>query len=256
MTATDKVLVSNPGDGVRVLTLNCPERHNAIDMAMAERLLNLLDAAETDATLRCLILTGAGDKAFCAGFDIHEMAGFDAAAMRDAFVKRDPLMLRIAQHRLPVIAALNGLAYGAGALIAAASDLRVASESARFKVTAINYGSANATWSLPPLVGTGRAKDLLLTGRAVGGEEALRIGLFDRLVPDGEVMSFALALAEEIAAKPPEGVQAAKHLIDSSLAVSPQEAWLAEYEHVLAGLESDGKGGKGIFEAFLGNEGR
>lgn len=255
MTATDKVLVSEPRDGVRVFTLNCPARHNAIDMAMAQYLLDLLDAAEADASLRCLILTGTGDKAFCAGFDIHEMAAFDAAAMRDAFVKRDPLMLRIAEHRLPIIAALNGLAYGAGALIAAASDLRVAGESARFKVTAINYGSANATWSLPRLVGTGRAKDLLLTGRSVASDEALRIGLFDRLVPDDEVMSCAIALAQDIAAKPPEGVLAAKRLIHSSLMLSTQEAWLAEHDQVLAGLETEGKVGDHIFAQFLGKDG-
>ena len=250
MTADSSLPVNDPVDGVRIITLNRPQAHNAIDMAMAARLAELLDAAAADPALRCLVITGAGDKAFSAGFDIKEMNGFDAAAMRDTFVARDPLLLQIAQSRLPIIAALNGLAFGAGALIAAACDFRVACPASEFKVTAINYGSANATWSLPRIVGAARAKDILMTGRKVGAEEGLRIGLFDRLAARGEVLDLAIALAQEIAAKPPAAVAAAKALVDQSFDGTMAVGWQREHQHVLATLEEGGRKGADVFAAF------
>lgn len=256
MTDEESILVTDAGQGVRVLTLNRPTALNAIDMAMAERLVALLEAAGQDQALRCLIVTGAGDKAFSAGFDIREMAGFDPAAMREAFVKRDPLFLRIAQHRLPMIAALNGLAHGAGALLAAACDLRVAGANSAFKVTAINYGSANATWSLPRIVGTARAKDILMTGRSVGSDEGLRIGLFDRLAQDRSVLAAAIELAGEIAAKPTGAVQAVKALVDGSLDRSTEAGWRAEHEQVLAALMAQESPGSAVFSGFLGKRSR
>ncbi|MDE2435951.1 MAG: enoyl-CoA hydratase/isomerase family protein [Sphingomonadales bacterium] len=251
MNIEQRILVSNPADGVRMITFNRPEAHNAIDMAMADELLLQLDAAEADPAVRCLVLTGAGEKAFSAGFDIREMARFDAAAMRDAFGRRDPLTLHIAQHRLPIIAALNGLAYGAGALIAAACDLRIASERATFKVTAINYGSANATWSLPRLVGTAAAKDILMTGRAVSSEEGYRIGLFNRITTDATLLDSAIALASEIAGKQPDGVMAIKALVNASQGASIEEGWRAEHEAMLEAFGELNHSGAMVFEGFL-----
>jgi enoyl-CoA hydratase/carnithine racemase len=256
MADDDSILVADTGQGVRVLTLNRPAALNAIDMAMAERLALQLELAGQDPSLRCLIVTGAGDKAFSAGFDIREMAGFDPAAMREAFVRPDPLFLQIAQHRLPVIAALNGLAHGAGALLAAACDLRVACAATAFKVTAINYGSANATWSLPRIVGAARAKDILMTGRSVGADEGLRIGLFDRLAQDVSVLDAALELAAEIAAKPAGAVQAVKALVDGAADRSLEAGWRAEHEQVLAALEAQESPGSAVFRGFLGKRSR
>lgn len=251
MTAP-KLLVESPSPGIRLVTLNRPEVMNAIDMELAERLMAFLEAATDDPEARCIVITGAGNRAFCAGFDIHEMAGFDQSKMREAFVARDPLMLRIAIHRLPVIAALNGLAFGAGALIAAAADFRIAGPLAAFKVTAIGYGDANATWTLPRLVGASRAKDILMTGRRVDAAEAVAIGLFNKLETDRPPVEAALELAAQIAAQPPVGVTAVKALVGGSFDRSLAEGWQAEHDHVLQSIATQQKAGSEVFERFLG----
>lgn len=246
------LLIDHPSPGVSVLTLNRPEAMNAIDMALARDLFAALDAAEQDPAARCLVLTGAGERAFSAGFDIHELATFDQAAMREAFVYRDPLMLRLSQHRLPVIVAIEGIAYGAGALLAAAADLRVASTTARFKVTATAYDGANATWSLPPLVGMATAKEVLMTGRVVEAGEGAVIGLYNRVVEPGHALSAAVELAAAIAAHPPGGVAAIKRLVGASQGLSPAEGWQAEHDFMLASLGDAAKGGDEVFAGFLG----
>ncbi len=249
----DSILFEEREGGVRLITLNRPHALNSITCAMAERLFVLLDACVRDAEARCIIITGAGDRAFSAGFDIKEMAGFDADQMHAAFVARDPLTLRIAEHPLPVIAALNGPALGAGALMAAACDFRVATPSASFKVTAIGYGSANASWSLPRLVGVARAKDILMTGRTVAAEEGLAIGLFERLADDS--LAGALALANEIIRHPALGVSDVKRLVDAAPALTPRQGWQAEHDAMLAGFARQGLGGEAVFSGFLGKKG-
>lgn len=251
MTDNNQLVIEDLPGGLRVITLNRPEAMNAINLAMASQLSATLAEAAQAPDLRCIILTGAGDRAFSAGFDIREMAGFSPARMQEAFVARDPLPLQITQHPLPVIAALNGLAHGAGALIAAACDFRVACPTARFKVTAIGYGSANATWSLPQLVGVARAKDILMTGREVGAEEGMVIGLFDRLAGDGDALAAAINLAGDICKYPKSGVGAVKALVDASLTRSPQDGWQAEHDTMLASFTDQPTGGSDVFSGFL-----
>lgn len=238
------------GDGkIWTVTLNRPETLNAITMAMAERLLQILDDAAQDDEVRCIIITGRGE-AFSAGFDIKEMAGFDEAAMRDAFVRRDPLFKAIATNPVPIIAALTGKAFGAGALMAAAADFRIATPTTEFKVTAVNYGSANATWSLPRLVGPARAKHILMTGRVVDAQEGLAIGLFDELAePDG--LKTALELATQIAAKPASAIHNIKRLVNCAIDSPMEEAWQSEFDHVLGQLNSTEQRGNAVFKTFL-----
>lgn len=255
MTET-ALLVDRPSLGVTVLTLNRPDAMNAIDMALAARLFAALDEAEQDPEARCVVLAGAGERAFSSGFDIHELATFDDAAMREAFVYRDPLMLRLAQHRLPVIAAIEGIAYGAGALLAAAADLRVASTAARFKVTATAYDGANATWSLPPLVGMATAKEILMTGRVVEAGEGAVIGLYNRVTEPGQALAAALELAGAIAANPPGGVAGIKRLVGAAQSLAPAEGWQAEHDFMLASLARGAKGGDAVFAGFLGKHPR
>lgn len=250
--AQPSLLIDHPSPGLTVLTLNRPEAMNAIDMELARDLFAALDAAEQDPDARSIVLSGAGGRAFSAGFDIHELADFDQAAMREAFVYRDPLMLRLAQHRLPVIVAIEGIAYGAGALLAAAADLRVASTSARFKVTATAYDGANATWSLPPLVGMATAKEILMTGRVVDAGEGAVIGLYNRVVEPDHALSTAIELAAAIAANPPGGVAGIKRLVGAAQALSPADGWQAEHDFMLASLEGGAKGGDAVFAGFLG----
>jgi len=251
MTMMGNLLISDPKPGVRLITLNRPEVHNAIDMALAANLAEALTLAQHDTRVRCLVITGAGDKAFSSGFDIKEMAGFETSAIFQAFIQRDPLMLKIAVHPLPIIAALNGLAHGAGALIAVACDFRIACQHSEFRVTAINYGSANATWSLPRLVGAARAKDIIMTGRCVGPEEGMEIRLYDRLCEASAIVDEAIAMAEHIATKPRDAIIAAKRLVDQSSATKLTEAWEAEHQHVLEMLDAHHSSGGEIFANFL-----
>lgn len=248
----DDILLDKSEGAIWTITLNRPQALNAITMAMAAQLLQILADAAEDEQARCLIITGAGNEAFSAGFDIKEMAGFDSAAMRHAFVKRDPLFKTIALHPLPVIAALNGKAFGAGALIAAAADFRIARPNTEFKVTAVNYGSANATWSLPRVVGLPMAKHILMTGRAVGSDEGLAIGLYDE-VTTHDVVESAFGLAKQICSKPAAGISAIKSLCNASFSASLEAGWDAENDHVLHQLDEGGQAGNQVFGSFLNN---
>jgi enoyl-CoA hydratase/carnithine racemase len=243
------LLIERPRDGVALLTLNRPDVLNAIDMALAGRLRAALDELAEDDGARAIVITGAGGRAFSAGFDIHEMEGFDTDRMIAAFVERDPLIWQVASHRLPVIAALNGVTFGAGALIAAAADLRVGCPSMVFKVTATKYGAANATWTLPQVVGIPRAKEWLMTGRAVHADEALASGLVNRLVPAGVLVDTALDMAEAIARNPPGGVARVKALVNDGIGRAWAEQFEAENRAVLEGIAH--APGKEVFRDFL-----
>ena len=243
--------ITRPAAGVVLLTLNRPEVMNAIDMALFEALWSALDELERDDEARAVVLTGAGERAFSAGFDIHEMAGFDGAAMAAAFRRRDRLFWRIASHRKPIIAALNGVTYGAGALMAAAADVRIGCLATRFKVTASSYGAANATWSLPRIVGVPKAKEILLTGRVVEAEEALAIGLLNQLVRDRGAAEAAVEMAAAMAANPPEGVQAVKALVNAGAGRTLEAGYQAEYDWMLEHMGPTPKAGAELFGGFL-----
>jgi enoyl-CoA hydratase/carnithine racemase len=249
------LIVATPAPGVLHLTFNRPDVLNAFDMAGFAALDEQLARAASDSDVRAVVLSARGGKAFSAGFDIHEMAGFDAAAMRHAFEQRDPLFGRVAAHPVPVIAAVDGICYGAGALLALACDIRLATPAFRFKVTAVGYGGANATWSLPRLVGPARAKDILMTGRVVDAEEARAIGLVNDIVSADTVESRAIEMAQAIAAYPPQGIAGIKALVDASLTLSPEDGWRAEYDWMIAQMD-DAPSGGATFETFLSNHDR
>jgi enoyl-CoA hydratase/carnithine racemase len=236
-----------PG-GVAVLTLNRPEVMNAINMSMSDELKGALGDIEDDADIRVVVITGAGDRAFSAGYDIHEMASFGREEMEGSFVSRDPVLWLIANNSKPIIAALNGLAYGGGALIATAADIRIGCEKTEFRVTSTSYGSANATWTLPHIVGLGRAKELLMTGRSVDSTEAERIGLLNHVVREDELMDKALAVAREIAGHPAEGARAIKVLLNEGIGRTYADQYHAERDAVTARGWSDGEA---VFARFL-----
>lgn len=248
---TDTLQIARPVDGVALLTLNRPGVMNAIDMALFDALTATLTALAADDNVRAIVLTGAGDRAFSAGFDIHEMAGFDHQAMKAAFQTRDRLFLQVAEHPKPIIAALNGVTYGAGALMAAAADLRLGAPAMRFKVTASSYGAANATWTLPALVGVPKAKEILYTGRVVPAEEALAIGLINHLIADRPVADAAVELAGAIAANAAEGVQGIKALVNGGLARGYRDGWQAEFDWMVNHMGPSRRAGADLFEGFL-----
>ena len=233
---------------IRVLTLNRPDALNATRLVDLEELDGLLTDAEGDPELRCVVLTGAGS-AFCAGHDIREMDGLDAAALAELDRRRHGPTWHWAAGELPTIVAINGACYGFGAILAASADLRVGGPATRIKVTAVAYGGANLTWSLPALIGESHARDLILTGRAVDGPEAHRIGLLNRYADDGDVRHAALELAAVVAAHPAPGPRRAKRLLNEQQGASRQARFEREHAEQLEAL-LDGAG-VGIFDDFL-----
>jgi enoyl-CoA hydratase/carnithine racemase len=198
---------------VALIEIDRPQAHNTLDRADQYHFDDLLAAAVADPGVRCLVLAGAGGKALSAGWDIREMQSLTAAANADLLAEREEWLWRWHTCPLATVAAVQGIAYGAGALLAACADLRVAGPGTRFKVTAPSYGYPALSWLLADLLGASRAKDVLFTGRVLDGRDGADVGLFNRLMPDGEVREAALALAGQVAALPPGGVQDAKRLM-------------------------------------------
>ncbi|MGN8023390.1 crotonase/enoyl-CoA hydratase family protein [Phyllobacterium sp. 22229] len=192
-------------DNIAFLTLNRPEKLNALNYATNDLLLQLLDRIEDDPDIRAVILTGAGDRAFSAGGDIHEFSqsiseGVDIAVR--AFVRRGQAMTaRMEAFRKPVIAAVNGIAFGGGCEITEAVHLAVASERAVFAKPEINIGippTFGGTQRLPRLAGRKRALELLLTGDTFSAARALELGLVNRVVPHEDLLPAAIELAGRI----------------------------------------------------------
>jgi enoyl-CoA hydratase len=197
-------------DGVAHLELNRPEARNAINLEMIQALHRQLEAWAADAAVKCVVLSGAGGKAFAGGADIAELR---ERTHREAFYGvNQSLFSRLEDFPRPTIAAIDGFALGGGLELALACDLRVASKTAKVglpEVTLGIYPAAGGTWRLPRLVGLGRAKELVYTGRIVDAAEANGWGLFERFV-EADALAAAFALAEEIVKNDPLAVQVAK----------------------------------------------
>lgn len=215
MTLADKIQTERRG-AVVLVTLNAPERRNAIDQQMVDGLHRVLDELWHDESLAALVLTGAGDKAFAAGADIaqlRERTSADALKGINATIFN-----RIEEFPAPVIAAVRGFALGGGCELAIACDLRVLGEGARLGQPEVKLGiipAAGGTYRLPRLIGLGRARELVYTGRMVDAQEALRIGLANLVVPDAEVVERALALANDIAQNGRQAVRGAKRALNA-----------------------------------------
>jgi len=189
---------------VLILTLNRPEKLNALDQGLVDALHAALDLYENRPDVHVVVLTGAGGKACAAGADIAQLRDRRAADALKGI--NSQLFDRIARFPTPVIAAIRGYALGGGCELALACDLRVAGESAKFGQPETGLGilaAAGATWRLAALVGLGRARELLFTGRIFEADEALHMGMVNQIVPDGEVLDAALAIAAMISANDP-----------------------------------------------------
>lgn len=200
-------------DGIATLTLNRPEQLNAFDLQMIEAWRAALEAAEADERVKVVVVTGAG-RAFCAGGDFEEMARFSEmnGLERKNFLYRNVHRIPLALERMdkPVIAAINGAARGAGLDMALMCDMRFMAHSATLAETYINIGliaGDAGSWFLPRLIGTARALELFWSGRTVGAEEAERIGMVNRSVPDADLLQVTYEFARTIAAKPQQAVR-------------------------------------------------
>jgi 2-(1,2-epoxy-1,2-dihydrophenyl)acetyl-CoA isomerase len=209
--------------GVATLVLNRPDKLNAFAGDMRERLLEALETVAARPHVRALIVTGAG-RAFCAGGDVHHMAAL--AARGAPFEDILPLLEagrrvveRIASLPIPTLAAVNGVAAGAGLNLALACDLRIASDQASFGATFVRIGlhpDWGGSWFLPRLVGVARAKELCWLGDVVDAAEAHRIGLVQRLVPHERLLDETRAIAARLASAPATSVRHAKRTLDAS----------------------------------------
>jgi len=218
-------------DTTVLLTLNRPAARNALD-AETLRLLRLVaDEAAGDATVRAVVITGAGDRAFSAGADIKSMSDMSASDAR-RWTELGHDVFRVLEHLpKPVIAALNGTAVGGGCELALACDLRVMAETAQLGQPEIKLGLIpgwGGTQRLPRLAGAALAKEMILTGRPIGADVALRAGLVNRVVPPDRVLPEALDLAAQFASLPPLAVAYAKQALNVGRGVDLPEALALE----------------------------
>lgn len=205
-------------DGVEVLTLRHPPV-NALSTRLLADLASTLDTIATDAASRCLVLTGDGQY-FSAGADLKELATIDMAQAPQIVARGQALFSRLESQKLPVIAAINGLALGGGLELALACDIRIIGESAKLGAPEVNYGlmpSYGGTQRLPRIVGVAKAKELIFTGAMIAAADAVRIGLANRSVPAGQELRAARDMAHTIAQRAPRAVQGAKRAIREGL---------------------------------------
>lgn len=247
MTTTATTIDVAIADGVCTIALNRPDTYNAVDDALSKEFADALKTAERDASVRVIVITGNG-KAFCSGQDLAELKeryvpGYVPELSKDLHKRYNPIIRRIAGMPKPVIAAVNGVAAGAGCSLALACDLRIASEHASFVEAFVHVGlipDSGSTWFLPRLVGAARAFELCCTGRKVGAEEALAIGLVNQVVPAGELEAAAQKMAAQLAALPPRAIALTKRLLGASFERSLDEQLDAEaYDQETAGLTAD-----------------
>jgi len=237
-----ETILSETVDGVLTLTLNRPDVLNAVTDTMLAELQDALRSAERNAAVRCIVLTGAG-RGFCAGQDLNARSA--AADGRRVSVGEhlrhgyNPLVQRIRGIEKPVIAAVNGVAAGAGANLALACDLRIASETASFVQAFVKIGlvpDSGGTVFLPMLVGYAKAAELAFTGDRIGAEESLRLGLVNQVVPAAALMQTTHTLAARLAALPTRAIGLTKRAFNR--AMIPNLDAILDYEADMQDLAS------------------
>ena len=251
------ILVEREG-GVAVITLNRPEVLNAMNRQLGGELQDAVVQANADDEIGCIVITGAGDRAFSAGGDIHEQR-VDAQELSEEERERKdaPRVQRfydISVSPKPVIGMMNGLAYGGGAVLASCLDFRVGCERTSFRFLAAAYGRINSTWTLPNQVGWPIAKELLFTGRIVEAQESYRIGLINHLVPVEELRAKTMEIATTIANNRHESVMGIKELLLQDKGGNLHDMW--DNERVFTTQKVQGYGVEQAFTEFLARKGR
>jgi len=238
------MILSETTDAVTTITLNRPEKLNAFSGTMREDLLAALRAADADPACRVVVITGAG-RAFCAGGDVEFMFGLqkegDVARFRKLLDAGRDVVTQIAEMAKPVIASVNGIAAGAGCNLALACDYRIASEAAKFGETFVRIGihpDWGGTWLLPRMVGTGRALEMMMTGRMVDAAEAFAIGIVERVVAADALMEETTKLAQAIAQGPPLAIAGIKRALVASRTNTLRAQVELESEHQIEAFRS------------------
>jgi len=244
--------------GVAILTMNRPDQLNAMNQQLSAELHDAVMAMSADDEVGCVVITGAGHRAFSAGGDIHEQREDDRRYTQAELDTRGAVRARasyeIAACPKPTIGMMNGLAYGGAAVLASSLDMRVGCEHARFRFLAAAYGRINSTWTLPNQVGWPVAKELLFSGRVVEAQEAQRIGLLNHLVPCAELREKTMWLAAMIAGNRRESVMGVKALLLQDLGRGLEEQWANERTYTTAVVR--GAKAESAFPEFIARKGR
>lgn len=244
------ILVTREAGGIVTVTLNRPEKKNAIDFPMWARLKEIFEEVTASTEDRVLILTGAPG-AFCAGADLTSETE-DARHHIDKMHYFSAVGLALHQVTKPTIAKVNGVAVGAGLNLALGCDLIVAAESARFSEIFAQRGLAvdlGGSWLLPRLVGLHKAKELLLLAEIIDAQEAERIGIVNRVVPDAELDAFTAGWAKRLAEGPPLALQMSKRMLNSGLQMSLGE--MLHYEGIAQGIAISSQDAAEAAKAFV-----
>ncbi len=263
-TGTDQLLCDIDSSGVATITLNRPDKRNALSDQLSPAFRETLLVLERDPAVRCVIITGAG-KAFCSGGDVSGMGGGATPAsgpppgieesIRKLQQGQEGLTLRLFELSKPTIAALPGAAAGAGFSIALACDLRIAASSA-FVATAFRTigasGDYGGSWLLTQLIGTSRARDLYFTGRRVAAEEALALGIFNEVVPDDALQARARELATQIASGPPIALRFMKENLNRALSSDLRTSMALEADRMVRSMKTEDH--RAAVKAFMAKE--
>jgi len=245
-------------EGVSIVTLNRPEVLNAMNHQLNDELHDAVIQANANDDVGCIVITGAGDRAFSAGGDIHEQRS-DVRELSEEQRSRNSALYtqrayEISASPKPVIGMMNGLAYGGGAVLASSLDFRLGCENTSFRFLATSYGRINSTWTLPNQVGWPMAKELLFSGRVVEAEEAYRIGLLNHLVPAEELRAKTMEIASAIANNRHESVMGVKELLLQDMGRNLREMW--DNERVFTTERVVGYGVEQAFPEFIARKGR
>lgn len=239
--------------GIATITINRPATLNALNEETFPEILSRLEDAEKDENVRVIVITGAGEKAFCAGLDLETVKDSNTINAWEATRRGHKLTLAIEELGKPVIAAINGYALGGGLEIAMACDIRIASEKARVGQPEVNVGlipGLGGTQRLPRLVGKGIAKELVFTGKMIDAKTAERIGLVNMVVPPERLRSAVEELAKEIMSKSPIAIKLAKELINNSIETDQRIGLIQEADAfgILSSTEDFKEGVSAFFE--------
>ncbi len=243
-------------DGVGIVTLNRPDKLNAMNRRLSAELHDAVKKLDTDDAVGCIVITGAGERAFSAGGDIHEQREDDRKYTFEQLeqMREGRRAYDLAATATPTIGMINGLAYGGAAVLSSSLDMRVGCEDTKFRFLAAAYGRINSTWSLGAQVGWPIAKELLFTARIVEAEEAYRIGLLNHLVPRAQLRDKTMELARMIAGNHRGAVRGVKQLLLQQKGESQERAYEIEQHyttHVMRGAKAED-----AFPEFIARRGR
>jgi len=244
--------------GVAILTMNRQDKLNAMNRQLTSELHDAVKQMVADEEIGCIVITGAGERAFSAGGDIHEQRENDRTYTQEELDARNAVRSRgsyeISACPKPTIGMMNGLAYGGAAVLASSLDMRIGCEHCRFRFLAAAYGRINSTWTLPNQVGWPIAKELLFSARVVEAEEAYRIGLLNHLVPCAQLRQKTMELATMIAGNRRQSVIGIKALLLKQRGRSLEEQWALERDYTTNVVR--GARAEEAFPEFIARKGR